>query len=71
MFTRKLGCSFAVCVTGSSPVTHPKKTPEIPRNSGVFPFHAYICAYIAVNLVVSKAHKRAPRLREQPGAMDD
>jgi hypothetical protein len=38
------------CVTGSSPVTHPSKTPEIPRISGVFPFHAYIYAYIPVNL---------------------
>jgi hypothetical protein len=38
------------CVTGSSPVTHPIETPEIPRISGVFPFHAYIYAYIPVNL---------------------
>lgn len=30
------------CVTGSSPVTHPIETPEIPRISGVSPFHAYI-----------------------------
>ena len=47
-------------VTGSSPVTHPKISPEIPRNSGLFLVYAYICAYIPVNLVVGSTHKEAP-----------